>query len=87
MVAQTREFSKHLRLTQKATRLNFCFTMNCLQTSFTTLWTLYLIARNPDVQKQLHDEVSSVLKPGERATPAALQKMPFLRACIKETLR
>ncbi|XP_068675903.1 cytochrome P450 10-like [Montipora capricornis] len=56
-------------------------------TSFTTLWTLYLISRNPDVQKQLHDEVSSVLKPGERATPAALQKMPFLRACIKETLR
>ncbi|XP_068722710.1 cytochrome P450 10-like isoform X2 [Montipora capricornis] len=54
-------------------------------TSFTTLWTLYLISRNPDVQKQLHDEVSSVLKPGERATPAALQKMPFLRACIKET--
>ena len=58
-----------------------------LQTSFTSLWTLYLLARNPDVQKQLHDEVSSVLKPGERATPAALQKMPFLRGCIKETLR
>ncbi|XP_068725389.1 cytochrome P450 10-like [Montipora capricornis] len=56
-------------------------------TSFTTLWTLYLLARNPDVQKQLRDEVSSVLKPGERATPAALQKMPFLRGCIKETLR
>ncbi|XP_068725388.1 cytochrome P450 10-like [Montipora capricornis] len=56
-------------------------------TSFTSLWTLYLLARNPDVQKQLHDEVSSVLKPGERATQAALQKMPFLRACIKETLR
>ncbi|XP_068674581.1 cytochrome P450 10-like [Montipora foliosa] len=56
-------------------------------TSFTSLWTLYMLARNPDVQKQLHDEVSSVLKPGERATPAALQKMPFLRGCIKETLR
>ncbi|XP_074618065.1 cytochrome P450 10-like [Acropora palmata] len=56
-------------------------------TSFTTLWTLYLLARNPDLQKQLHDEVTSVLKPGEHATPAALQKMPFLRGCVKETLR
>ncbi|XP_074616092.1 cytochrome P450 27C1-like isoform X2 [Acropora palmata] len=56
-------------------------------TSFTTLWTLYSLARNPDVQKQLHDEVTSVLKPGEHATPAALQKMPFLRGCVKETLR
>ena len=57
------------------------------QTSMTSLWTLYLLARNPDVQKQLHDEVTSVLKPGEHATPAALQKMPFLRGCVKETLR
>ncbi|KAK2559629.1 Cytochrome P450 10 [Acropora cervicornis] len=56
-------------------------------TSTTALWTLYLLARNPDVQKQLHDEVRSVLKPGENATPASLQKMPFLRGCVKETLR
>lgn len=51
------------------------------------MWTLYLLARNPDVQQQLHDEVCSVLKPGEHATPATLQKMPFLRGCVKETLR
>ena len=58
-----------------------------LQTSNTTLWTLYSLARNPDVQKQLYEEVSSVLQPDELATPATLQKMPFLRGCIKETLR
>ena len=39
------------------------------------------------MQKRLYEEVSSVLKPDELATPATLQKMPFLRGCIKETLR
>ncbi|CAH3041019.1 unnamed protein product [Pocillopora meandrina] len=56
-------------------------------TSNTSLWTLYLLARNPSVQKQLHEEVSAVLQPGELATPTTLQKMPFLRGCVKETLR
>lgn len=46
-----------------------------------------MLARNPSVQKQLHEEVSAVLQPGELATPATLQKMPFLRGCVKETLR
>ena len=50
-------------------------------------WTLYLLARNSDVQERLHEEVTSVLKPGERATASTLQKMHFLRGCIKETLR
>lgn len=58
-----------------------------LQTSNTTLWTLYSLAKNPHVQKQLYEEVSSVLQPDELATPATLHKMPFLRGCIKETLR
>ena len=58
-----------------------------MQTSNTTLWTLYSLARNPDVQKQLYEEVSTVLQPDELATPASLQKMPFLRGCVKETLR
>ncbi|XP_078365225.1 cytochrome P450 10-like [Oculina patagonica] len=56
-------------------------------TSNTSLWTLYMLAKNPDVQRQLYEEVSSVLQPDELATPATLQKMPFLRGCIKETLR
>ena len=46
-----------------------------------------MLAKNPGVQKQLYEEVSSVLQPDELATPATLQKMPFLRGCIKETLR
>lgn len=61
-----------------------CF---ALQTSNTILWILYSLARNPNVQKQLHEEVSSGLKPGERATLENLQKMPLLRGCIKESLR
>lgn len=56
-------------------------------TSNTIQWTLYSLAKNPDVQERLHEEVTSVLKPGERATASTLQKMHFLRGCIKETLR
>jgi len=56
-------------------------------TSNTTLWTLYSLARNPDKQEKLYEEVSSVLQPGEQATPSTLHKMPFLRGCVKETLR
>ena len=71
---------------------NFLFSFYCymyyfLQTSNTIQWTLYSLARNPDVQERLHEEVTSLLKPGERATASTLQKMHFLRGCIKETLR
>ncbi|XP_031563666.1 sterol 26-hydroxylase, mitochondrial-like [Actinia tenebrosa] len=56
-------------------------------TSNTSLWTMYNLARNPEVQERLHKEVTSVLKPGEIATPSTINKMHYLKACIKETLR
>jgi cytochrome P450 len=48
---------------------------------------MYNLAKNPEVQDRLHKEVTSVLKPGEIATPTTINKMHYLKACIKETLR
>ena len=56
-------------------------------TANVVLWTLYELARNQDKQFNLHQEILTVLKPGEIVTAKSLSKMPYLKACIKEVLR
>ena len=56
-------------------------------TSTMMLWVFYQLAKHQDKQRKLRQEIWSVLKPGEIATFASLIKMPYLKACIKETLR
>lgn len=50
-------------------------------------WTLYQLAKNPDVYEQLADEVRRELGPTGTPTYDQLSKMPYIRAVIKETLR
>lgn len=50
-------------------------------------WILFNVTNHPDVQERLHQEIVSVLEPGQLPTFALLQKMPFLKACVKESLR
>ena len=50
-------------------------------------WTLYFLARNPEVQEKLRSEVQSVVGTEEVVTPIHINKMPYLRNCFKETLR
>jgi len=48
----------------------------------------YNLARNPDKQEILRQEILNLVGPrGTPATVKALNKMPYMRACIKETLR
>ena len=49
---------------------------------------MYCLAKNPDKQAKLREELISLLP--EKNTPLTVEKMknmPYLRACIKEGLR
>lgn len=56
-------------------------------TSNAVLWSLYELAKNQDKQFKLHQEISTVLKPGEILSADSLSKMSYLKSCIKEVLR
>ena len=56
-------------------------------TSNTMQWVLYNMAKNPDKQEILRNEVLSVLGNERHATPTTLAQMPYLKAWIRETLR
>ena len=55
-------------------------------TALTLAWALYLLGFDPGAQERARDEARSVL--GDRvAEPADLERLPFIRAVIDETLR
>ena len=55
-------------------------------TSANTLaFTCYQLAKNPEIQEKLRDEINSTTK--ESLTYEDLQKMPYLEQVICETLR
>ncbi|XP_068602702.1 cytochrome P450 [Brachionichthys hirsutus] len=56
-------------------------------TSNTVSWSLYLLARNPEIQRRLHREVTAVC-PGDKVPISEdISRMPFLKAVVRETLR
>ena len=56
-------------------------------TSNTMQWVLYMMAKNPEKQEILRNEVLSVLGNELPATPTTLAQMPYLKAWVRETLR
>ena len=55
--------------------------------SNTMQWVIYMMARNPDKQAILRQEVLSVLGEQNHASPDTIAQMPYLRAWVRETLR
>lgn len=51
--------------------------------------TIYQLSQNPDKQARLFAELRTFMphRHGSVIDAAALERMPFLRACVKETLR
>lgn len=51
-------------------------------------FALYLLAKNPEAQRKLQQEVDQVLKDNpETLTPAHVAKLSYTKAVVKESLR
>ena len=59
-----------------------------MQTSHSTSFLLYFLAKNPDKQEKLRKEILAIVGPkGSRITAAALNELHYLKASIKESMR
>ena len=56
-------------------------------TSNTLVWAIYNLAKNPEQLRRLAAEIEGVIGRHETPTVQSIHKMPFLKNCIKETLR
>jgi cytochrome P450 len=56
--------------------------------SHLSAYAMYRLARNPEVQERLYQEIKTELpSPDSKLDKKALERMPFLKATVKETLR
>jgi len=56
-------------------------------TAMALTWTLYLLARHPDVQERLYEEVHRVLSDGRLPTLADLETMTYTDQVLREAMR
>ncbi|OWK54493.1 1,25-dihydroxyvitamin D(3) 24-hydroxylase, mitochondrial [Lonchura striata] len=56
-------------------------------TANSLLWALYNLSRNPHVQQKLFQEIQRVLAAQESPSAESLRNMPYLKACLKESMR
>ena len=55
--------------------------------SVSMMWTLYELARHPDIAEQVREEIQLVMKDSSEMTWAKLAELKFLGNVIKESLR
>ncbi|NWR47682.1 CP24A protein, partial [Regulus satrapa] len=55
-------------------------------TANSLLWALYNLSRNPHVQQKLFQEIQRVLAPQKSPSAESLRDMPYLKACLKESM-
>ena len=65
------------------------FILAGFETTASTLSSLsYCLAKNPEVQEKLIQEVDEVVEASDgKIDQESIREMPYLEACIKETLR
>ncbi|XP_036989578.2 1,25-dihydroxyvitamin D(3) 24-hydroxylase, mitochondrial isoform X2 [Artibeus jamaicensis] len=56
-------------------------------TANSLMWILYNLSRNRHVQQKLLKEIHSVLPVRQMPQAADVRKMPYLKACLKESMR
>ena len=48
---------------------------------------MYNLARFPEVQEKVYQEIESILGKDNDVTPSHLAKLRYLKACLKESMR
>jgi cytochrome P450 len=56
-------------------------------TTPTVLFNLYALATNPHVQQKTYDEIKRIVGNSEEITQDHINKLPYLKAFVKETFR
>ncbi|XP_029443009.1 1,25-dihydroxyvitamin D(3) 24-hydroxylase, mitochondrial-like [Rhinatrema bivittatum] len=51
------------------------------------MWAIFNLSQNYNAQEKLYDEIQKTLLPGEIPTAQTIKKMPYLRSCLKESMR
>ncbi|XP_075997144.1 1,25-dihydroxyvitamin D(3) 24-hydroxylase, mitochondrial [Genypterus blacodes] len=51
------------------------------------LWAIFNLSRNPVAQRKLLAEIKEVVPPDQDPTGEHLKSMPYLKACLKESMR
>lgn len=57
------------------------------QTANSMLWAIFNLSRNPDAQRKLLEEIRDVVAPNEDPCGEHIKSMPYLKACLKESMR
>ena len=67
---------------------NYRVKIDCfLQTSTAMLWTMYCLAKNPDIQEKLYNETQKALGENGEITADNISKLTYVKAVLKETFR
>ena len=56
-------------------------------TAETAMWALYEISKHPEVQDKLYSEIEGNIGDHETIDNKVIQRVPYLRACLKEVFR
>ena len=56
-------------------------------TAETAMWDLYEKSKHPEVQDKLYGEIESNIGDNETNDNKIIQRVPYLRACLKEVFR
>ncbi|XP_059834727.1 1,25-dihydroxyvitamin D(3) 24-hydroxylase, mitochondrial [Hypanus sabinus] len=56
-------------------------------TANSLLWAIFNLSRNTKVQEKLNEELLRVLPKNQTPTAEDIKKMPYLKACLKESMR
>ncbi|XP_059888882.1 1,25-dihydroxyvitamin D(3) 24-hydroxylase, mitochondrial [Delphinus delphis] len=64
-----------------------CLRSCCRKTANSLMWILFNLSRNPHVQQKLLKEIQSVLPENQMPRAEDLRNMPYLKACLKESMR